>query len=68
MKLHYDPAVDALYLTLGANAVVESSEVSPGVILDFDAGGKVVALEILDVRQRVAQPDVCTGEVEVTAS
>lgn len=47
MKIEYDPTVDALYVRLGENKIVESEEVQPGVILDFDESGNVVGVEIL---------------------
>lgn len=53
MKLHFDPEADALYLRLDDSAIVESEEVQPGVILDFDADNQVVGVEILNVAKRV---------------
>jgi len=47
MKLKVDKESDALYLRLDEAAVVESEEVQPGVILDFDDQGRVVAVEVL---------------------
>ena len=55
MKTRYDPDSDALCLRLADAAIVDSEEVSPGVVLDFDAEGRVVAIEILDASEQVAR-------------
>ncbi len=54
MRLKVDKESDALYFRLDEAAILESEEVQPGVILDFNAEGKVVGVEILDVSTRVA--------------
>jgi len=54
MKLKVDEQADALYLRLDDSAIVESEEVSPGVILDFNAENQVVGVEILNLSQRSA--------------
>ncbi len=54
MKLRYDDEADALYVRFADAAVVESEEVKPGLILDFDAEGRLVALEILDASAALA--------------
>ncbi len=43
----YDPESDSLYLQLIDSPVAGSEEVRPGVILDFDDSGRIVAVEIL---------------------
>ena len=53
MKLRLDSKADALYLRLDESPIVESEEVQPGVILDFNAEEKVVGVEILDLSRRV---------------
>ncbi|MHB8471716.1 MAG: DUF2283 domain-containing protein [Gammaproteobacteria bacterium] len=53
MKIRYDEQADALYLRLDESAIVESEEVQPGIVLDFNAGNHVVGIEILRVKQRV---------------
>ena len=54
MKTTYDPAVDALYVRFADAPIVESEEVSAGVVLDFDAEGRIVAIELLDASKHVA--------------
>ena len=56
MKLEYDQQADAMYIRLRAAKVAESEEVHPGVVLDFDAQGQVLGIEMLDVSQRTDNP------------
>jgi uncharacterized protein YuzE len=57
MKLKIDRENDALYLRLDENEIIDSEEVQPGVILDFDKNNRVVGIEILALSTRVA-PDM----------
>ena len=45
MKLTIDKEADALYLDLDETPAVESEEISPGVILDYNSEGKVTGIE-----------------------
>ena len=54
MRTRYDPETDALYVRF-AEDTVESEEVSPGVVLDFDAEGRIVAMEVLDASEQLAK-------------
>ncbi len=56
MKLKVDKENDALYFRLDESEIVESEAVQPGVILDFDAKGHVVGIELLQLSTRT-QPD-----------
>lgn len=60
MKLKVDKENNALYFRLDENAIVESEEVRPGVILDFDKNGRVVGVEFLDISERVSQEELTT--------
>jgi uncharacterized protein YuzE len=46
MKFDYDPETDSLYIKLADRPGVDASEVAPGVVLDYDAGGQVVGIDI----------------------
>jgi uncharacterized protein YuzE len=47
MRLRVDREHDALYFRLDDTEIVESEEVEPSVILDFDKDGRVVGMEML---------------------
>lgn len=47
LDMTYDPEADATYVRFSESAILESEEVFPGVILDFDTEGRVVAMEVL---------------------
>lgn len=53
MKVHFDEQADAVYLRLDPSQVVESEEVEPGIILDYNEKNQVVGVEILHVKDRV---------------
>jgi uncharacterized protein YuzE len=53
MRIRIDKEANALYFRLGETAVVESEEVQPGVILDFNAQNQVVGVEFLNLTARV---------------
>ena len=53
MKLKVDQKNDALYFRLDESAIVESEEIQPGVILDYDSKDNVVGIEILGLSKRV---------------
>jgi len=64
MKLTIDRKADALYLDLDDVPAVESEEVSPGVIFDYNADGKVVGIEMLYLSQRVSPEKIAQLQLE----
>ena len=52
MKLSIDKQADALYLRLDDSPIVESEEVSPGVMLDYNESNEVVGVEMLNLSKR----------------
>ena len=55
MKLHIDKKSDALYLRLDESSIIESQEVSPGIVLDFNEDNQVVGIEMLNLSHRTPQ-------------
>jgi uncharacterized protein YuzE len=58
MKIKLDRDVDALYFRLDESRIVDSEEVRPGVILDYDENDQVVGIEFLNVSSRVAEAEL----------
>ncbi len=56
MKVIYDSEVDVLRIRLTDAPIEESDEEKPGVILDYDAQGNMVGLEVLNASQRIVNP------------
>jgi uncharacterized protein YuzE len=46
MKFKYYAETDSLYIDLSEKTSVDSNEVAPGVVLDFDADGNLVGIAI----------------------
>ena len=57
MKVKYDKEVDILYIQFSENPVNESDEGKPGIILDYDKEGSIVAIEILDASKKFPNPN-----------
>lgn len=54
MKMKYYKDTDSLYIDLSENPSVESKEVSEGVVLDYDAEGNLVGIDIDNATSKVA--------------
>ncbi|MGH7557847.1 MAG: DUF2283 domain-containing protein [Gemmatimonadota bacterium] len=65
MRLHYDEEADALYLRLDESEIVESEEVRPGIVPDFDANRQAVGVEILNLESRVPGAELKKLQFEV---
>jgi uncharacterized protein YuzE len=64
MRLKVDRESDALYLRLDESKIVDSEEVTPGVVLDFNEHDEVVGVEILRLSKRVSMRDISKVSLE----
>ena len=55
--VRYDPAANAAYIRFSSERVLESEEVSPGIVFNYDAERRIVAIELLDARTQLP-PDM----------
>lgn len=64
MKLHVDKEADALYLQLDDSKIIESDEVAPGVVLNYNDRNEVVGIEMLYLSRRSQALDTTALEIE----
>ncbi len=71
MKLHYHPDTDFLYIDLSEKPSAENREISTGVVLDYDADGNLVGIDIDNASRKVELKKLVLsqlpGEVEMVA-
>jgi len=53
MKLNYYPETDSLYIDLSEKTSIESKEISEGIVLDYDATGNLVGIDIDNASKKV---------------
>ena len=53
MKLNYYPETDSLYIDLSERVSSESKEISEGVVLDYDADGNLVGIDIDNAGKKI---------------
>jgi uncharacterized protein YuzE len=52
MRVRVDQGADAVYLNLTDRPIKDSEEVADGIVVDYDAEGRIVGIEILDASKR----------------
>ena len=71
MKLNYYPETDSLYIDLSERPSTDSREISEGIVLDYDANGKLVGIDIDNASNKVELKKLILtklpSEVETTA-
>ena len=57
--IKYHPEDNAAYIRLSQQKILESAEVAPGIVFDYDEQGRVVGIELLDARAQLS-PELLT--------
>lgn len=52
MRVRVDSGADSVYLNLTDRPIEASEEVADGIVVDYDAEGRMVGVEILDASKR----------------
>ncbi|MBN1555919.1 MAG: DUF2283 domain-containing protein [Phycisphaerae bacterium] len=63
MKLNYYKDTDSLYIDLSAKPGAESKEISEGIVLDFDAEGNIVGIDIDNASQKVDLKEIRLSKI-----
>jgi len=66
LKIKIDRKADALYFALDDSPVMESDEVSPGIIIDYNEQNEIVGIEILHLSKRSPRLKPTALEFETT--
>ena len=66
MRVRYDEAADALYIRLAKGKYYKSDEIQEGFILDYDADGNVIGIEILEASSVLTPADLSTVNFEIS--
>jgi uncharacterized protein YuzE len=53
MKLHYYAETDSLYIDLNSRPSADSREIADGLVIDFDAQGNIVGIDIDHTSQKL---------------
>ncbi len=65
MRVKVDMESNALYFRLSEEDIIESEETSPGVVLDYDKNGRVVGIEILNIKNQFSVEELLNMKVEL---
>ena len=63
MELNYYPATDSLYIILSEQPSVETREISEGVLLDYDADGRIVGIDIDNASNKVEMEKLILSKI-----
>ena len=66
MKLHIDKEADALYLRFDDATIVESEEVAPGIVLDYNEANQIAGIEMLHLSKRSPNLNLNTLELVIS--
>jgi uncharacterized protein YuzE len=66
MRIAYYPETDSMYIDLSAKDSVESKEISPGVVLDYDSEGNLTGIDIDNASKKLNLQELILSKVPVT--
>jgi len=63
MKIKYDKETDVMYIRFSDRVIEQSVEEKPGIIIDYDNEGRIVAIEVLNASKNTESPNSVIYEV-----
>jgi uncharacterized protein YuzE len=67
VKIAYYPDTDSLYIDLGTSPSKERREISPGVVVDYDAAGNVTGIDIDKASKKLDLGELVLSKIPVTS-
>ena len=66
MRLQYYPDTDSLYIDLASLPSASSREVSEGIVLDYDADGNLVGIDIDNASTKIELREITLSGMPAT--
>jgi uncharacterized protein YuzE len=66
VKISYYPDTDSLYIDLSEQPSAESREISEGIVLDYDAEGRLVGIDIDNASRKVELKTLTLNKVSAS--
>lgn len=66
MRIRVDQENDTLYFRLDESRIIESEEVQPGVIFDYDENNQVVGVEFLRISSRASKEELSSIQFQTS--
>ena len=63
MKLKYYKETDSLYIDLSSKPSSESKEISEGIVLDYDAEGNIVGIDIDNASKKIDLKEIILSKI-----
>ena len=63
MRLKYYRDTDSLYIDLSSKPSAESREISEGIVLDYDAAGNIVGIDIDNASRKIDLKEVVLSKI-----
>jgi len=65
MRINLDKESDALYFRVDEARIVDSEEIKPGVIIDYDENDRVVGVEFLNISSRASEEQLNSFQLQL---
>lgn len=66
MKISYYPDTDSMYIDLSLKESVESKEVSPGIVLDYDSDGNLTGIDIDNATKKLDLQELILNKIPIS--
>ena len=65
MKIAYYPETDSMYIDFSSKKSIDSKEISPGVVLDYDSEGNITGIDIDNAGKKLDLQELILSKIPV---